>query len=132
MEVTISAAALRRQRAAVGGSATMRAATRVNAEQASKRVMRKPRARLPHSVNVPKRTFTPFGLLRLQNPQQRPPNGASSNEQPSEPARIVDVERQKYLTPNKVGPSRVTERPVVPGKPGNAGGGKGPRFESSA
>ena len=25
---------------------------------------------------------------------------ASSNEQPSEPARIVDVERQKYLTPN--------------------------------
>ena len=35
--------------------------------------LRKPRARLPHSVNVPKRTFTPFGLLRLQNPQQRPP-----------------------------------------------------------
>ena len=55
-----------------------------------------------NSVNVPKRTFTPFGLLRLQNPQQRPPNGASSNEQPSEPARIVDVERQKYLTPNNV------------------------------
>ena len=51
-------------------------------------------------MNVPKRTFTPFGLLRLQNPQQRPANGASSNEQPSEPARIVDVERQKYLTPN--------------------------------
>ena len=25
------------------------------------------------SVNVPKRTFTPFGLLLLQNPQQRPP-----------------------------------------------------------
>ena len=61
---------------------------------------RKPRARLPHSVTVPKRTFAPFGLLRLQNPQQRPPNGASSNEQPSEPARIVDVERQKYLTPH--------------------------------
>ena len=53
-------------------------------------------------MNVPKRTFTPFGLLRLQNPQQRPPNGASSNEQPSEPARIVDVERQKYLTPNSL------------------------------
>ena len=30
----------------------------------------------------------------------RTPNGAWSNEQPSEPARIVDVERQKYLTPN--------------------------------
>ena len=63
--------------------------------------LRKPRARLPHSVNVPKRTFTPFRLLRLQNPQQRPANGASSNEQPSEPARIIDVERQKYLTPNR-------------------------------
>ena len=66
--------------------------------------LRTPRARLPHSVNVPKRTFTPFGLLRLQNPQQRPANGASSNEQPSEPARIVDVERQKYLTPNSNAP----------------------------
>ena len=76
--------------------------------------LRKPRARLPHSVNVSKRTFTPFGLLRLQNPQQRPPNGASSNEQPSEPARIVDVERQKYLTPNtpKFSPAVF---PVVPG-----------------
>ena len=61
-------------------------------------------------MNVPKRTFTPFGLLRLQNPQQRPPNGASSNEQPSEPARIVDVERQKYLTPNtgRVAPEKGT------------------------
>ncbi len=28
--------------------------------------------RLPHSVNVPKRTFTPFGLLRLQNPAATP------------------------------------------------------------
>ena len=52
-------------------------------------------------MHVPKRTFTPFGLRRLQNPQQRPANGASSKEQPSEPARIVDVERQKYLTPNR-------------------------------
>ena len=42
MEATTSSEALRRQRAALGGSVTMRAATRVNAEQASKRVMRKP------------------------------------------------------------------------------------------
>ncbi len=42
MEVTTSAEALRRQRAALGGSATTRAATRLNAEQASKRVTRKP------------------------------------------------------------------------------------------
>ena len=62
------------------------------------------------TARIPKRTFTPFGLLRLQNPQQRPPNGASSNEQPSEPARIVDVERQKYLTPN----SPANWDPVLP------------------
>ena len=75
--------------------------------------LRKPRARLPHSVNVPKRTFTPFGLLRLQNPQQRPANGASSNEQPSEPTRIVDVERQKYLTPNRRCPAPAAPRPAA-------------------
>ena len=45
----------------------------------------------------------PFCVFRTRsNPQ---PNGASSNEQPSEPARIVDVERQKYLTPNTPGAS---------------------------
>ena len=38
MELTTSAEALRRQRVALGGSATTRAATQVNAEQASKRV----------------------------------------------------------------------------------------------
>ena len=36
--------------------------------------------------------------------------------------------------PARVGSGRagVAERPVVPVKPGNAGGGKGPQFESSA
>ena len=47
MEVTTSAEALRRQRAALGGSATTRAAMRMNAEQASKPAMREP-TRLPH------------------------------------------------------------------------------------
>ena len=37
----------------------------------------------------------PFGSRRA-----RLPNGAWSNEPPSEPARIVDVERQKYVTPH--------------------------------
>ena len=40
--------------------------------------------------------------------------------------------RQPTAREGQVGPFRVAERPVVPGKPGNAGGGKGPRFESSA
>ena len=42
MEVTTWPEALRCNEAASGGSATMRAATRVNAEQAPKRAMRKP------------------------------------------------------------------------------------------
>ena len=42
MEITTSAEALRRQRGRLGGSATTRAAMRMNAEQASKRAMRKP------------------------------------------------------------------------------------------
>ena len=52
MEATTSAEALRRQRAALGGSATMRAATRLNAEQASKRVTRKP-TRLNNGGRLP-------------------------------------------------------------------------------
>ena len=33
--------------------------------------------------------------------------------------------RQPTAREGQVGPCRVAERPVVPGKPGNAGGGKG-------
>ena len=32
----------------------------------------------------------------------------------------------------RLGPSRVAERPVVPRRPGNAGGGKGPQVEGMA
>src|SRR4051794_1489890 len=32
----------------------------------------------------------------------------------------------------QAGPARVTERPVVPSKPGNSGGGKGPQFKADA
>ena len=45
MEVTTSSEALRWQRGAAGGSATIQATTRVNAEQASKRAPRKPTRR---------------------------------------------------------------------------------------
>jgi hypothetical protein len=31
----------------------------------------------------------------------------------------------------QAGRHRVTERPVLPGRPGNAGGGKGPQFKAS-
>ena len=40
--------------------------------------------------------------------------------------------RQPTTREGKVGPDRVAERPVIPGKPGNAGGGKGPQVEAMA
>ena len=45
MEVTTWVEALRCQRAALGGSASTQAATRVNVEQASKKMMRRPTRR---------------------------------------------------------------------------------------
>ncbi len=47
-------------------------------------------------------------------------------------ALSVACTRQPDSREGQAGPVRVAERPVVPGKPGNAGGGKGPQFESEA
>jgi len=47
-----------------------------------------------------------------------------------------DVAGGRDLRPDaregQAGPDRVAERPVVPRKPGNAGGGKGPQFKDNA
>ena len=47
-------------------------------------------------------------------------------------ALAVARTRQPAAREGQAGPGRVAERSVVPGKPGNAGGGKGPQFESDA
>jgi hypothetical protein len=114
-----------------GDSASVQAVTRVNAEQTSKRTMRRP-------TRQPLRGR----LIRV-----------GCNEQGSRPIRCVGVvatactqgKRAQHGKPHGVvrdgqpnarerrfGHCGVTERPVVPGKPGNTGGGKGPWFKTDA
>ena len=124
--------ALRGKRAAMGGSASTQAATRVNAEQASKRPMRRPTRRLVGE-----------GCQRPETP----PKIVANEHKPVASAGVVAAacvqeERRSNTgspvggahasTGNPRGPAwadRVAERLVVPGKPGNAGGGKEPQVE---
>ena len=73
--------------------------------------LRKPRARLPHSANVRRRTFAPLGLLLLQKtdlnrfafallPLSVTVDTFDEKASPNRP-KMIDVERQKYLTPNR-------------------------------
>src|SRR5450759_3644985 len=114
-----------------GDSASVQAATRVNAEQASKMSMRRP-TRKPYRGR----------LTRL---------GKRADEAPSRCAGAVAAactQRKKHATreaPRRAGGIEkpearegssgrcgVTERLVVLVKPGNAGGGKGPWFRTDA
>src|SRR5262249_44118279 len=109
----------------IGDSASVQAVTRMNAEQASKRTMRRP-------------TRRPFRgrLIRL---------GYERNHTPRRCAGVVATEctqgkRTQHGSPmgwskqRPTGSPRlgVAERFVVPLKLGNAGGGKGPQFKTDA
>ena len=113
-----------------GGSARVQAVTRVNAEQASKRTMRR--------------------LTRISNRGRLIRLGKRADEAPSRRAGVVATactqgKRTQHGKPRGVlsdeqpdacegwtGRPGVTERPVLPLKPGNAGGGKGPQFRTDA
>ena len=105
----------------------MQAGTRVNVEQASKRVMRKP--------------------TRLNFGEGRRPSEQASDNRLADSAGVMTSacmqeevvwntgspcggERDLQLVPREgqTGPLRVAERPAVAVKPGNAGGAKGPWF----
>src|SRR4029077_17078677 len=115
----------------IGDSASVQAVTRVNAEQTSKRTMRRS-TRQPYRGRLTRR---------------------GANERSSAPSRCAGVvatactqgKRTKHGKPQSVvsddqpearegqaGRSGVAERFVVPTKPGNAGGGKGPQFKTDA
>ena len=102
----------------IGGSASVQAATRVNAEQASKRTMRRP-------------TRQPFRgrLIRLDEMSEatvqmlRRGSGGGMYTRKTHETREVE---------GQAGRLGVAERFVVPLKPGNAGGGKGPQFKTDA
>ena len=122
--------ALRGKRAALGGSASTQAATQGNAEQASKRPMRRPtrpnlgegcqRPETPPKMvaNEPKPVASAEVVAAACVPEDRRSNPGSP------------VGGAHAATGNPRGPAwagRVTERLGVPRKPGNAGGGKGLR-----
>jgi hypothetical protein len=105
----------------------MQAETRVNVEQASKRVMRKP--------------------THLRNGEGRRPCGETSDMRQMDSAGVVtsacmeeevvrntgspcggERDPQPVSREGQTGPLRVAERPVVVKRPGNSGGAKGPWY----
>ena len=103
----------------------MQAVTRVNAEQASKRVMRKPtrsriRGRLPFLGKRAKRApKDSAGVLARACIQEEDRCNTGSPIVWSGRFDQTDAREGKAVRDG------VTERPVVPWKAGNAGGGKG-------
>ena len=115
----------------IGDSASVQAVTRVNAEQASKRTMRRP-TRLPYrgrlirlgEVSKSNTLSRCAGVLATACTQGKrtkhgKPQGVVSDDQPE-------------AREGQAGRLGVAERFVVPLKPGNSGGGKGPQFKTDA
>src|SRR5262245_51953634 len=115
----------------LGDGASVQVVTRVNAEQASKRTMRRPtrqpfRGRLTR-LGVNERKSMPSrcaGVVATactqgKRAQHGRPQGAVSDDQPE-------------AREGQAGRPGETERFAVPRKPGNAGGGKGPQFKTNA
>src|SRR6516225_6636244 len=117
-------------RSRLGDRASVQAATRVNAKQASKRSMCRPtrppnRGRLLRSGEMsedyaqPLHRGTGGSMHTRKGTQHGKPHCVIRDDQP-------DARK------GQAGRTGVAERPVVPMKPGNAGGGKGPQFKTDA
>ena len=112
-----------------GDLVSMQAVTRVNAEQASKRVMQEP-------------TRLNFGEGRrrwdsMSEQVHRSCRGKGDGMQATGTRRNTgspsgDRRGQLATRESQAGPCGVAERPAVPRKPGNAGGGKGPQLKTNA
>src|SRR5438477_7256594 len=114
----------------IGDSASVQAATRVNAEQASKMSMCRP-TRRPFRGRL-----TRLGELSEEyaQPLHRGSGGSmyTRKARATREAPMCDQDDQPDAREGQAGRSGVAERPVVPMKPGNAGGGKGPQFKTDA
>src|SRR6266403_1619142 len=115
----------------IGDRASVQAATRVNAEQASKRTMCRPtrqpfRGRLTRMGEFRART-TPIcctGVVAAACTQGK-------RTQHGKPHCVIRDD-QPDAREGQAGRAGVAERFVVPLKPGKAGGGKGPQFKTNA
>ena len=113
----------------IGDRASVQAATRVNAEQASKTTMCRP-------------TRRPFRgrLIRpgeMSDEYARPLHRGSGGSMYTRKAHATREtptrdQDQPDAREGQAGRAGVAERLVVPLKPGNAGGGKGPQFKTNA
>src|SRR5215471_3776036 len=109
----------------------MQAVTKVNAEQASKRITQEPtrrkygegRGRWGSTSEQSRRSCRGIGDgMQTQGTRRNTGN-------PSGDRALRD---QLATRESQAGPSGVAERLVVPMKPGNAGGGKGPQLKGDA
>jgi len=113
-----------------GDCASVQAATRVNAEQTSKRTMCRPtrqwnRERLIRMGKVER--GVPHLLHRGSGGSMYTREAHATRE-----TRRVIRDDQPDAREGKAGRAGVAERRVVPQNPGNAGGGKGPQFKTNA
>src|SRR6516164_9392554 len=113
-----------------GDRASVQAATRVNAEQASKRSMCRP-TRPPNRG----RLIRPGGMSEITPSRCTGALAAACTQgkrtQHGKPHCVIRDD-QPDAREGQAGRTGVAERPVVPLKPGNAGRGKGPQFKTDA
>lgn len=130
MEVTKSLKPLVKRVTTYGDSASVQAVTQVNAEQASKRTMRGP-TRLPYWGRLIR-----LGDRAKCDPSRRAGVVATActpgkRTQHGKP-HCAMTDDQPDAREGWAGRDGVAERSVVPMKPGNADGGKGPQFKTDA
>ena len=107
-----------------GGLASVRAATRVKSEQAPKGWMRVP-SLLSCGEGRSDWSDQPTNEDQSTRRGSRRSTHAGNDERHGRPAAERDVIRNQFLG---AGRWQESEGPIVPMKPGNAGGGKGPWF----
>jgi hypothetical protein len=114
----------------IGDRASVQAATRVNAEQASKRSMCRP-TRYPFRGRL-----TRLGGMSEEHtqPLHRGSGGSmyTRKAHATREAPMRDQDDQPDAREGQAGRTGVAERPAVPMKLGNTGGGKGPQFKTDA
>jgi hypothetical protein len=120
----------------LGSSASRQARTRVNAEWASKRQLRKPTRRQTGEcrrrgaqVSRPRRGKRERKVPRFRRGVGRWHVCTRKSTVTREVPTVAARDRQPGLREEQTGPWGMTERPVVAMKPGNAGGAKGPWFQ---
>ena len=118
------------QRVALGDLASLQAVTRVNAVQASEKLMQElTRRNFGESGNQWERTSEQAHWSCRGSGDGMQTQGTGRNTGNPSGDRSLD---QPATRESQAGPGGVAERLGVPGKPGNAGGGKGPQLKGDA